>query len=91
MPGACDSGQNSAQTRNHQRSASRRICYFCCPEMAWQRRDGIAYLRQFETIVVHERCVHVLDELGRYAYKTDRITGEVLPDLIAAKYIDHTN
>lgn len=44
--------------------------------------DGIAYLRQFETIVVHERCVHVLDELGRYAYKTDRITGEVLPDLI---------
>lgn len=44
--------------------------------------DGIAFLRQFEAIVVHERCTHTLDELGRYSYKTDRITGEVLPDLM---------
>lgn len=44
--------------------------------------DGIAYLRQFERIVIHERCVHTLDEFGRYAYKTDRITGDVLPELI---------
>ena len=44
--------------------------------------DGIAFLRQFEQIIVHERCTHTLDELGRYSYKTDRITGQALPDLI---------
>lgn len=44
--------------------------------------DGIAYLRQFERIVVHERCIHTLDEVGRYSYKTDRITGDILPELI---------
>lgn len=46
--------------------------------------DGIAFLRHFEKIIVHERCVHTIDELGRYSYKTDKINSEVivLPVLI---------
>lgn len=65
-------------------SAIRRAGFAITAAKKWPGsvEDGIAYLRQFETLVVHERCIHTLDELGRYAYKTDRITGEVLPDLI---------
>ncbi len=50
--------------------------------------DGIAFLRQFEKIVAHPRCVHVLEELRLYRYKVDRLTGDVLPNLIDAN--NHT-
>jgi phage terminase large subunit len=43
--------------------------------------DGIAFLRSFEEIVVHERCRHVADEMKLYSYKTDKLTGDVLPVL----------
>ncbi len=42
--------------------------------------DGIEFLKSFD-IVVHPRCSHVADELALYAYKTDPLTGEVLPVL----------
>lgn len=44
--------------------------------------DGIAHLRQYERIVVHPRCIHAADEMRLYSYKTDRLTGDVLPDVI---------
>ncbi len=44
--------------------------------------DGIAYLRQFKQIIVHERCIHTLQEMGLYSYKVDKNTDTVLPDLI---------
>lgn len=40
--------------------------------------DGIAFLQSFD-IVVHPRCVHVIDELNRYSYKKDPLTDEILP------------
>jgi phage terminase large subunit len=43
--------------------------------------DGIAYLRSFERIVVHERCQHTGREMRLYSYKTDRAAGLVLPML----------
>lgn len=42
--------------------------------------DGIEFLRSFD-IVVHPRCKHVIDELGKYAFKIDPHTNEVLPVL----------
>ena len=39
--------------------------------------DGVAFLKSFD-IVVHPRCRHVIDELSTYAYRTDRLTGQVL-------------
>ena len=47
----------------------------------WQGsiEDGIAYLRGFEKIVVHDRCKHTADEFALYSYKTDKRTNEVLP------------
>ena len=41
--------------------------------------DGIAYLRGFEEIIIHSRCRAVMDEFSNYCWKTDRITGNILP------------
>lgn len=40
--------------------------------------EGIAFLQSFD-IVIHPRCVHLIDELKTYAYKRDPLTEEVLP------------
>ena len=47
----------------------------------WQGsvEDGIAYLKSFEQIVIHQRCKHTADEFRCYSYKTDSKTNEVLP------------
>jgi phage terminase large subunit len=42
--------------------------------------EGIEWLKSFD-IVVHPRCQHLIDELTLYSYKTDALTGEVLPVL----------
>ena len=40
--------------------------------------EGIEFLRSFD-IVVHPRCKHTIDELTMYSYKTDPLTGVVIP------------
>ncbi len=40
--------------------------------------DGVEFLKSYD-IVVHPSCVHTSDELSKYSYKVDRLTGEVLP------------
>lgn len=44
--------------------------------------DGIAHLKGFEQIVIHERCKHMRDEAGLYKYKVDKKTNEVLPVIV---------
>jgi phage terminase large subunit len=46
--------------------------------------DGVAFLRSFEKIIIHPRCKHTADEARLWSYKTDRLTGEVKPDLVDA-------
>lgn len=43
-------------------------------------QEGIEFLKTYD-IVVHPRCVHTIDELTMYSYKTDPLTGLVLPIL----------
>ena len=50
--------------------------------------DGIAFLRSFERIVIHERCKHAAEEARLYKYKVDARTGEVLPVIVDAN--NHT-
>ncbi|MEQ4898670.1 PBSX family phage terminase large subunit [Proteus vulgaris] len=47
----------------------------------WQGsvEDGITHLRGFKQIIIHPRCKKTAKEARLYSYKTDRITGEVLP------------
>lgn len=42
--------------------------------------EGVEFLRSFD-IIVHPRCTHTIDELTMYSYKTDPLTGKVVPIL----------
>ncbi len=42
--------------------------------------EGVEFLKSFD-IVVHPRCKHLIDELTLYSYKTDDLTGDILPIL----------
>jgi phage terminase large subunit len=44
--------------------------------------DGVAHLRSYERIVIHPRCPHAIEEARLYSYKTDRLSGDVLPDIV---------
>ena len=44
--------------------------------------DGIAYLKGFEKIVIHQRCKHVAEEFKLYSFKVDKKTGDVLPIVV---------
>lgn len=44
--------------------------------------DGISTLRGFEKIIIHPDCQHTAEEARLWKYKRDRLTDEVLPDLI---------
>lgn len=46
--------------------------------------DGIAHLRSYKEIVIHERCKGVLREARLYSYKVDRLSGDVLTDIVDA-------
>jgi phage terminase large subunit len=46
--------------------------------------DGIAFLRSFEQIVIHPRCVNSQQEAKLWSYKVDRLTGDVLPQVVDA-------
>lgn len=42
--------------------------------------EGVEWLKSYD-IIVHPRCKHTIDELTLYSYKTDPMTGRVLPIL----------
>lgn len=42
--------------------------------------EGVSFLQNCD-IVVHPECRHVVDELTLYSYKTDKKSGQVLPEL----------
>lgn len=42
--------------------------------------DGIEWLKSYD-IIVHPRCIHTIEELTLYSFKTDPLTSEVLPIL----------
>ncbi len=45
---------------------------------------GVNVLRSFDAIVIHSRCRHTIEEARRYSYKVDRLTGDVLPQIVDA-------
>lgn len=68
----------------------------CLPRIAgvekWKGsvEDGIAHLRSYKEIVIHPRCTHTINEFRTYSYKVDRLTGDVLPEIVdkSNHYID---
>lgn len=46
--------------------------------------DGISFLRSFKEIVIHSRCKELHKEFRLYSHKVDRLSGDVLPDIVDA-------
>lgn len=44
--------------------------------------DGIAHLRSYDKIVIHSRCKAAAEEARLWRYRTDPLTGDVLPSLL---------
>lgn len=44
--------------------------------------DGVEHLRSYRQIVIHPRCHHTAEEARLWSFKVDRLTGDVLPDLV---------
>lgn len=44
--------------------------------------DGVAHLRSYSEIIIHARCTAFLREARLYSYKVDRLTGDVLTDIV---------
>lgn len=54
------------------------------PAEKWKNSvlDGIAWLRSRERIIIHPRCRHTVEEFRLYSYKVDKLTGDILPDVV---------
>lgn len=52
--------------------------------------DGIKHLRSYKQIYIHPRCKELIMESRKYSYKVDRLSGDVLPQVVDAHnhYID---
>lgn len=44
--------------------------------------DGVAYIQSFDKVIIHPSCTATIQEFKTYSYKTDKLTGEVLPILL---------
>lgn len=46
----------------------------------WQGsvEDGITFMRSFDEIIVHPRCIELIKEFKYYSYKIDKTTGKIL-------------
>ena len=47
--------------------------------------DGIQFLRSFNRIVIHPRCVNMQREARLYSYKVDRLTGDITSKIVDAE------
>ncbi|MCO2380649.1 PBSX family phage terminase large subunit [Pseudomonas aeruginosa] len=76
------------ETISHVRSKGKDGSRACLPRIEgvekWKGsvEDGIAHLRSYVEIVIHERCTKTLREARLYSYKVDRQTGDVLTDIV---------
>lgn len=44
--------------------------------------DGVAHIKRYRRIHIHERCIHLAREARLYSYKTDPRNGDVLPVIL---------
>lgn len=52
--------------------------------------DGISFIRNFDRVVIHSRCVETAREFRLYSYKVDRKSEDILPIVVDANnhYVD---
>lgn len=55
-----------------------------CTKWPGSVEDGVTWLRGCDSIVIHERCKEMQNEAAMYSYKVDKLTGNVLTDIVDA-------
>lgn len=55
-----------------------------CAKWPGSVEDGIAWLRGCDSIVIHDSCKELKGEAMNYNYKVDKLTGNVLTDIVDA-------
>ncbi|HDL5133642.1 TPA: PBSX family phage terminase large subunit [Mannheimia haemolytica] len=60
------------------------------PKWKGSVEDGVEHIKSYRKVYIHPSCTEVLKEFRLYSYKTDRLSGDVLPIIIDAHnhYID---
>lgn len=53
-----------------------------CKKWKGSIEDGVAFMRSFDWIIIHPDCVKTISNFNHYKYKTDRLTGRVLAEII---------
>jgi phage terminase large subunit len=53
-----------------------------CEKWPGSVEDGVEFLRSFESIVIHPRCVHTAQEARLYSYKIDKLSGDIQPIIL---------
>lgn len=53
-----------------------------CFKWAGSVEDGVEHLRSYDQIIIHPDCVHTAEEARLWSFKTDRLSGDVLPVLL---------
>jgi phage terminase large subunit len=76
-PARCDNSR--PETISHLRPAG--IGAIGCEKWSGSIEDGVGFIKS-QKIVVHPSCKYTWDELGKYRYKVDRRTGDVLPEIV---------
>lgn len=51
-----------------------------CKKWSGSIKDGVEHLRSYQQIVIHPRCVQTAQEARLYSWKTDRLSGDILPE-----------
>ncbi|MCY1420174.1 phage terminase, large subunit, PBSX family [compost metagenome] len=41
--------------------------------------DGVEHIKSYQEVIIHPRCTAVFEEFRKYAYKVDRLSGDILP------------
>lgn len=52
------------------------------PKWPGSVEDGIAVMKGFRKIIIHERCKRTAEEFRLYSYKTDKLTNDILPIIV---------
>lgn len=53
-----------------------------CKKWAGSVEDGISWLRGLDNIVIHPQCKHTIAEAGKWQFKVDKYTGDVLSSIV---------
>lgn len=46
--------------------------------------EGVRFIRGYEAVVIHPRCPNAARDFRLYSHKTDRLSGDIMPDLLDA-------